>query len=245
MIDFDKELFEYASKMCLTLINRMSNYNLWEKVSRFYYTEIYEVRDFCNREAFLNPIVLLSILTDRLIELEQVVNFLEQNRLTCITGTQGYGKTDFGLKLYEAWKQKNNGVLVTNNKTVETDKIYVASDKELKTALENTPGKKYVLLDEGGKILSLYTKAFSKRTQTWLEYANDVRKYDAVFVFISPLFSIMFKGIRRFVKMIIQKLSLKTASIWLASELFPFLLTDIERTAILFDTHEIAVWNRE
>jgi len=224
----------------------MSNYSLWEKVSRFYYVEIYEVRNFCEREAFLNPIVLLSILTDRLIEVSTVAELLEKNRIAINIGTQGFGKTDFSLKLYEEWKKRNpDGILVTNVKSVDTEKRYVTGDVELKKVLTGEDREKFVLLDEGAKILSLYTSAFAKKTQVWLEYANDVRKYRSVFVFCSPLFAIMFKGIRRFIRIVIQKLSLRTGAVWLSYELFPYLVTDIPATKIKFDTQEIAVWSQK
>lgn len=245
-IGFDKDLYEYSAKMCQTLFNRMSNYQLWTKITPYYDVdiEIHEVRDFILRESFLNPIQLLAILTGNTINFEKLVFLLKNNRIITVIGTQGLGKTSFSLTCYEKLKEAFPDThLITNIRSVETPKTYVHSDEELQKALtELGDVPKVVILDEALKHLNLYTSAFSRRVNNWINYATDVRKYNAILILISPLFDVLFKTLKRFTRMIIQKLNLTSAAVWLSNELFPYLLTDIPNTKIPFNTLEIAEW---
>jgi len=162
-----------------------------------------------------------------------------------IHGKKFTGKTDFSLALGE--KCLELGYVQEVGTNIKTDKFsQIDSYVKLKKWLRSTTKSKLFIFDEAGVHLHA-RRSMSKANVNFLKLAHLIRKYRCKWILITVRFKDLDPGLRdpEICTAIIEKLGKKVAKIYITSEEKIYIVTDIPRTKIMFDTYQIAEFSFE
>lgn len=245
---FDSEVYEYSVKMSKSLLKSLGRYQVWKRLNAIEPCTFANLRRVINQYLYTNPVLLLSVLTDRIMSLNDFIEkFSKQFYGLAITGYLGTGKTDFSLLIYQKLREKNPDLLlVTNMKSLQLPNYRVCdTNEDLENFLTKQKGQKFFIFDEAGVITSIYESVFKRHIKTFSRNMVYLRKWNSCFCFVLPQFEALNKAVRRYIKVVVTKLSTKTASVQFANEYFPYVILNIPKTDIVFDTLEVASWQQD
>ena len=162
-----------------------------------------------------------------------------------IHGKKGSGKTDLSLSLAEKCLEYGYVKQVATN--IKTDRFtYVDSLAKLKKWLKSTNESKLFIFDEAGVYVHA-RRSMSKANVNFLKLAHLIRKFRCKWILISVRFKDLDTGLRdpEICTAIFQKLDKKVAKVILTGNEEVYLLTDIPKTKIQYDTYQIATFDFE
>jgi|GEM_PF-2666280 hypothetical protein len=180
-----------------------------------------------SREAFTSD--MLEQLIPSWFRLEDVVNI-------SIFGRRGYGKTDFAFKISEYIE--GNYVIASNVKTDCYDYITKASDL-LRWVIENWDLNKLFIFDELG-IHADSRRSMSKENVSLSHMLHIARKLRVNMIAIAQEEGDVDKRLRQYSTIIVRKTAKESAEVEITIKEKYFEVKEIKRTAIKYDTRDIA-----
>jgi len=162
-----------------------------------------------------------------------------------IHGKKGSGKTDLSLSLAEKCLEYGYVKQVATN--IKTDRFtHIDSLAKLKKWLRSTTKSKLFILDEAGVYVHA-RRSMSKANVNFLRLAHLIRKFRCKWILITVRFKDLDTGLRdpEICTAIFQKLDKKVAKVYLTVNDEIYLLTDIPKTKVKYDTYQIAEFNFE